>query len=89
MWRTAGPRYPDTPDVLTSEGQLLRALHTYTAMSARLLAPSVPRFRMTVRTLVTRELVGLYEWERSTETGRLVPAHTPFVHWPELVSVAA
>ncbi|CAM5430402.1 hypothetical protein SSPIM334S_00884 [Streptomyces spiroverticillatus] len=51
MSRTAGPRYPDTPDVLTSEGQLLRALHAYTAMSARLLAPSVPRFRMTVRTL--------------------------------------
>ncbi len=58
-------------------------------MSARLMSGGIPRFRMVVRTMVTRELIGMYEWERSAETGRLIPSAAPFVHWPELESVAA
>ena len=80
-WRTAGPAYPDTPDVVASETQLVRALLAYTAMAARLIAGQVERFRMVVHTACTGRLVGHYEWSRSAETGRLVPAAEPWVHW--------
>ncbi|MFJ6566884.1 hypothetical protein ACIQNU_05655 [Streptomyces sp. NPDC091292] len=67
--------------MITSESELLRALYAYTAMAARLMAGTVSRFRMVVHTIVTGHLIGHYEWARSPEAGRLVPAVEPWTCW--------
>ncbi|MFE9569217.1 hypothetical protein ACFYMW_12065 [Streptomyces sp. NPDC006692] len=76
------------PDQIDSESQLLRAMHSYCALAARLMSRVVMRFRMVVHSM-TGGLVGHYEWHRSTETGYLIPAAEPWTHWVEPARVAA
>lgn len=80
-WKPLGGEYPETTEYPTSETQLLRALMAYSTMAARLVSGAVQRFRLVAVSAAAGALVGLYEWARSVETGRLIPAAEPFVHW--------
>lgn len=88
-WRPL-PALPDAYDWINSETQLLRALMTYSTMAARLLLGHPgQRFRVLVRNVPGRILMGHYEWMRSGESGRLVPASEPWTNWPEATCLAA
>ncbi len=84
------PALPDAYDWINSATQLRRALVTYTTMAARLLlGHPCARFRVLVRNVPGEVLMGHYEWARSGESGRLVPASEPWTHWPEATCLAA
>lgn len=81
QWRSA-PGFPSADDEPHSEAQLTRSLVTYSTMVAHLISdPKVIRFRVLTRHVPTGHLIGHYEWKRSGESGRLIPACEPWTHW--------
>ncbi|WP_369376090.1 hypothetical protein [Streptomyces sp. cg36] len=75
------PEHPETAEYVYSPTQLLRALVAYATMAARIMSSKVGRFRMLAYERIRGALVGHYEWGRSSETGRLLPACEPWTHW--------
>ncbi|RKN09625.1 hypothetical protein D7319_11210 [Streptomyces radicis] len=92
-WRTAAPLLPDAQEYVYSEEELDRTINVYGQLVARIFQRTerVQRFRVRAHAAHHdhRHLLGVFEWQRSEETGRLIPAQEPTILWTETKKVLA
>ncbi|MER5638401.1 hypothetical protein ABT095_15750 [Kitasatospora sp. NPDC002227] len=61
----------------------------YGSTTARFMPKAPKRFRLVARSITTGDLVGLFEWHVSADSGEWTPSGPPWVHWDEWVELAA
>ncbi|PHQ48068.1 hypothetical protein BLA24_31980 [Streptomyces cinnamoneus] len=84
FWRSAELIVPPLREPLGSQGELRAAVRVYGRLAASILEirKQVLRARVTGHWLPDGgTAVAHYEWRRSGETGRLIPAEEPVVLW--------
>ncbi|AEN11011.1 hypothetical protein K373_01918 [Streptomyces sp. DvalAA-21] len=84
-WSSAGELVPSMREAARTPRDLQVMLTVYGRIAARLLEKDklVLRARVTAHWLPTGgTAIGSYDWYRSAETGRLIPAQEPWTLWP-------
>ncbi|MDT0267960.1 hypothetical protein RM844_16900 [Streptomyces sp. DSM 44915] len=94
VWQSAAPLLPDAREYVYSEEELDRTINVYGRLVARIFQRSarVQRFRVQVHGVacgISSNLLGVFEWKRSAETDRLIPAQEPTLLWTENVKLLA